>query len=369
MTGRSVRFSWAAGTGLVVVLVAVAVAGWVLLGRGSSTRPGTSSGSTSYSVVKVVRRNLAAGTTVPGTLGFGTASPIPVRASGTVTWLPPAGVIACQGDVLLKVDNRPVVLMYGDTPAYRAMDDGVPSAPAGGGPGGSGAGRGRHDSASAPAPNPSVGPDVEQFEKGLEALGYGGFTVDDTFTSGTAAAVRAWQEDLGVPVTGKVALGDVVFLPGPVRLRPNAADLGQAVSDTSVSQQRLTQIVTVASEGDLTDWARKGVRVRVILPTQHEAAGRVVAIAGGSGSPTISIRLVGRHSAVGPGQVEVTYVSAARRHVLTVPVVALVALAEGGYGVELESGKFVGVTPGLYSGGRVEVSGAITAGTRIRVPK
>jgi hypothetical protein len=51
---------------------------------------------------------------------------------------------------------------------------------------------------------------------------------------------------------------------------------------------------------------------------------------------------------------------------------ALLALAGGGFGVELVSGKtsrLVGVTTGLYSNTLVQVTGAsITPGVRVEVP-
>jgi membrane fusion protein, multidrug efflux system len=58
--------------------------------------------------------------------------------------------------------------------------------------------------------------------------------------------------------------------------------------------------------------------------------------------------------------------------VLAVPVNALLALAGGGYGVEVVTGKtshLVGVITGLYSDTLVRVSGpGITAGTQVEVP-
>jgi multidrug efflux pump subunit AcrA (membrane-fusion protein) len=58
--------------------------------------------------------------------------------------------------------------------------------------------------------------------------------------------------------------------------------------------------------------------------------------------------------------VNVTFTAAERKDVLTVPIVALVALAEGGYGVEVVEGSrslYVKVTTGLFANGRVEVTG------------
>jgi multidrug efflux pump subunit AcrA (membrane-fusion protein) len=61
-----------------------------------------------------------------------------------------------------------------------------------------------------------------------------------------------------------------------------------------------------------------------------------------------------------------------RKNVLTVPVAALLALAEGGYGVQVVDGtatRIVAVRVGLFAGGRVEVSGdGLTEGTTVGMP-
>jgi hypothetical protein len=70
--------------------------------------------------------------------------------------------------------------------------------------------------------------------------------------------------------------------------------------------------------------------------------------------------------------VSVNIVSARARDVLAVPVSALVALAGGGYGVEVVQGssaRLVAVQTGLFSQTLVQVSGTgLTAGTRVEVP-
>ncbi|GAA3107035.1 peptidoglycan-binding domain-containing protein [Nonomuraea salmonea] len=58
-----------------------------------------------------------------------------------------------------------------------------------------------------------TGKDVESLERNLDKLGYDGFTVDDEFTWDTAQAVMEWQDDRGLPETGVVELGRVVFAP------------------------------------------------------------------------------------------------------------------------------------------------------------
>jgi hypothetical protein len=59
-------------------------------------------------------------------------------------------------------------------------------------------------------------------------------------------------------------------------------------------------------------------------------------------------------------------------HVLAVPVNALLALAGGGYGVDVVTGRtshLIRVTTGLYSDTLVQVSGSgLTAGTQVEVP-
>jgi hypothetical protein len=71
--------------------------------------------------------------------------------------------------------------------------------------------------------------------------------------------------------------------------------------------------------------------------------------------------------------VSVRYVIQQRENVLAVPVAALVALAEGGFGLEeVQNGgsHFVAVETGLFADGMVEVRGAdLAEGATVRVPE
>jgi hypothetical protein len=70
------------------------------------------------------------------------------------------------------------------------------------------------------------------------------------------------------------------------------------------------------------------------------------------------------------GPVTVEYVGHQAKDVLAVPVSALVALAEGGYGLETAQGRFLAVRTGLFADGDVEVSGtAIREGMKVRIPQ
>jgi len=60
------------------------------------------------------------------------------------------------------------------------------------------------------------------------------------------------------------------------------------------------------------------------------------------------------------GSVDIEITTGAREGVLAVPVGALLALAEGGYGVEVVDGgarQIVAVSTGLFADGKVEVTG------------
>ncbi|MCW3016640.1 MAG: Peptidoglycan-binding domain 1 protein, partial [Solirubrobacterales bacterium] len=126
------------------------------------------------------------------------------RLSGTITWLPHAGQVIRPGRTLFRVDGAPVVLMDGALPAYRTLKRGIDD-----------------------------GRDVRQLERALGALGYDPGVVDETYTASTAAAVRNWQDDLGLDKTGEVQLGRVVFLPGARRVTDVKASLGSTASVSS----------------------------------------------------------------------------------------------------------------------------------------
>jgi hypothetical protein len=102
-----------------------------------------------------------------------------------------------------------------------------------------------------------------------------------------------------------------------------------------------------------------------------------VATAGDAHQPTtidvtVSVSDQSKFGNLDQAPVVVSIVSAHADNVLTVPVVALVALAEGGYGVQVADAggtHFVAVTLGLFGQGRVEVSGTgLTEGTHVVVP-
>ncbi|WP_411084681.1 peptidoglycan-binding domain-containing protein [Streptomyces sp. cmx-18-6] len=393
----------------VAVVAAVAVVGALGLGGGDDADPRAP--LRSGSVVSVTRATLTERTTVEGQLGYGAELPLPVKAQGTVTWLPEPGATVERGDELLRVDDRPVVLMYGSLPTYRSLgltaqedgrgsDDGNsderendgggdakspnlsgPTAP----PGGAGTER---TSGSSRAARELKGMDVMQFETNLAALGYTGFTVDERFTSLTADAVKRWQKSLGVAQTGTVDAGDVIYATSKVRIGQPGTRLGSPVGENTLTYTGTARKVTVNASATEAAWAVRDARVTVQLPNGNPVQGTVAAIGkqatapeggggegGGTGRPaTIPVTVaIGDQKSVGQlesGPVTVEYVGKEVNGALTVPVSALVALAEGGHGLETADGRFVAVKTGLYADGDVEVSGAaVREGMKVRIPE
>ncbi|MPZ80114.1 MAG: efflux RND transporter periplasmic adaptor subunit [Actinophytocola sp.] len=317
---------------------------------------------------KVTRETLVDTQTESGDLGFGDTTTVSGRLAGTVTALPAVGATVSRGQAVYRVDDAPVVLLYGALPAYRTL-----------------------------APE-AEGADVGQFEKNLAELGYTGFTVDDEYTDATAAAVKDWQDDLGLPETGTVEPGRIVYAAGPVRVDSHQAAVGDAAQPGSavLDYTGMARIVTV--ELDVADQrlAVKGAAVGVSLPDGRKVAGKIAATetvvdtgdgddgggggGGGDGSadPTtkieVSVTVADQKALAGLDQasVRVGFTASERKDVLTVPVSALLALAEGGYGVEVVRGKashIVAVETGLFASGRVEVSGdGLAEGMTVGVP-
>ena len=308
----------------------------------------------------VKRRNLVETQRVDGTLGYSGEREAANALAGTYTWLPKIGSVIRAGGVLWRVDAGPVVLMDGTLPAYRPMRRG------------------------------DEGTDVLQLERGLSALGYAPGTIDGDYDASTAAAVRDWQDDLDLDDTGVVELGRVVFLPGARRVtKLSAAVGGRAGPGPALTTTTTHRVVTINLDAADQRSARVGARAPVELPDGTTVRGRVshvgrVATAasdpesGGSATIAVTVRLsstrrVGRLDAA---PVSVRLARSRRHHVLTVPVTALVATKGGGYAVEVVRGgaspRLVGVTPGLYAGGYVEIEplrrGSLHAGDRVTVP-
>jgi peptidoglycan hydrolase-like protein with peptidoglycan-binding domain len=349
------RLLWAAlavaGSG------AVGVAAWALVDVGG-TSGSEAGGAVATATTEVTRRNLARTETFAGTLGFADPRTVTSNAPGTVTALAPEGATRRRGGILYRVDQRPVVLLIGELPAWRRLEAGV------------------------------EGRDVLQLERNLKRLGYDPGTVDREFDWETEAAAEEWQQDLGVEEIGAVELGDVLFSPGPVRVGSQLASVGEKVQPGSelLEVSSATQIVTVELEVADRPLVAKGDEVTVELPDESELAGTIVDVGTVAQATTdeqtgettgstveVTIELSGGVRGLDEAPVDVIVVTDSKEGVLAVPVTALVALLGGGYGVEVPDGettRVVAVEPGMYADGYVEVvEGELAEGDIVVVPQ
>ncbi|MFK0295833.1 peptidoglycan-binding protein [Streptomyces sp. NPDC090442] len=315
---------------------------------------------------QITRTDLVQSKTVDGRLDYAQRRAVKSPVAGTITKAAESGKTLSCGQRLYERDARPVVLLYGSTPMFRAMKVG------------------------------DHGPDVLQLERNLRDLGFGShLSADARYDEATKAAVKAWQKSLGITdANGEIGKGDVVFQPGPVRVVAAEAVLADAVGpDTTVLTVASTRPVVRASL-DKTDraLAARGTRVEIALPSGGTVRGKVsgTAAPGGSasaeqgaaagsgaapsqdGATDVEITLDGGaklRSKDQQGTLSVKFVSESRRNVLTVPVEAVVALREGGYGLQVVQGTgthMVRIQTGLTADGRIEVSGTgLTEGTKV----
>jgi hypothetical protein len=348
---------------LAASLVGAALAGAVVtVATWDGNRAPATTAPPPVSTATVVRTDLASTVLTEGTLGYASAGPVVNRVAGTYTALPSSGTVVQPGGVLYRVDNLPVVLAVGSTPAWRPFVDGM-----------------------------ADGPDVAELEANLIAFGDadGLFsTATDHFDYLTADAVDRWQTADGYPVTGQIDLGQLVFLNGPVLVGAPSVALGDlaAPGQTPYQVTTTTRVVTVPVTPSLPS-VTVGEAVSIVLPTNTSTPGTVTAIGpappgagtsssssggsnggGSSGSdqsqPTTMLSVTpSQPGATGTGEGEAVQVSLTTqyaRQVLAVPVSALLALAGGGYGVEVvePSGahRLVAVTTGIFAGSNVQVT-------------
>jgi peptidoglycan hydrolase-like protein with peptidoglycan-binding domain len=292
-------------------------------------------------------------TTNSGTTGTGTAG------TETLTWLPPIGAVVRPGQAMYTVDERPVVLIAGTLPLYRVLTVGV------------------------------AGADVREVERALRSFGYTGFTVDTRYTSSTAAAVKRWQKKVGLNQTGTIDINQMVVAPGALRVTEHKAELGAHADGPVLGYTGTTRTVTVPVPVTQQQLVRVGLSATVTLPDGRAVGGKVasvgtVAVApqdGGdgpaaSGPATVEVIVtIADQTALGvldQAPVQLNLVAAERKDVLTVPVAALLALIEGGYGVQVVDGtttRYVAVKTGMFGDGLVEVTGdGITEGLTVGVP-
>jgi peptidoglycan hydrolase-like protein with peptidoglycan-binding domain len=324
------------GIGLGLGAVGFTGAG-ALLRRPSDAVP---AGDRPITTAKITREDLVELRTVPGELSYGLEQLVASRVTGTITELPAVGEIVNRGGRLFRVDDQPVVLFFGTLPAFRALSA------------------------------PTNGKDVKQFKENLRALGYSGFSVDDNYNEQAAAAVRRWQKDLGLPQSGTVELGRVFYTAGPLRVASTKVAAGAEASGAILAVTSTTRMVSAKIKAYDETIARPGTKATVELANGKQIQGVVQSIHAAPDSesagqdPALEALLSFDDPAAiadaNPSGIRVRFVVQERKGVLVAPVGALVALAGGGFGLQIldgDSNRYVAVKTGLFASGKVEVDG------------
>ena len=301
---------------------------------------------------------LSAVVSLDGTLSYrarSDGSPYSVinQARGTYTALPEVGAkIGCRG-VLYRVDDSPVLLLCGTMPAYRDVHEG------------------------------DAGRDVRQLNRNLHLAGR-------AFTGRTRAALERLQRRKGLAATGKLELGDAVFLPRPLRIGKVAGELGGAARPGVQIAQATADALHVRVDLDASQQGevKKGDRAQVTLPGNTSAKGKVARLGRVAQAPQgkdaepaaatvpafISLDDPGAARGLESAPVQVDVMTKGVESALSVPVTALVGKAGGGLAVEVVRAggqrELVAVRAGLFDDahGRVEVEGALRQGEHVVVP-
>ncbi|MGH8905158.1 MAG: peptidoglycan-binding protein [Egibacteraceae bacterium] len=359
------------------VVTVVTVAAVAAIAIGWLTRPSASSRVIEAThagpphTAPIVRADLVARELTLGTLGFaGSLSIVNLESDGVVTWVPAPGDVVERGQTLYRVNDRPIPLFYGDTPAWRDLCLGIED-----------------------------GADIAQLEANLVSLTYADDLIaqpDARFDEATDLAVRRWQYDIGVELTGVVELGQAVFLPEALRITEAQAPAGSlvVVGGPVIAGTFTTPVVRVPLDAARQTDVEVGDSVVVTLPGERDVPGRVSEVSRVAAGPpnaaaddaaagveaatvlvTITLDDPGVAGMLDQAPVEVAISTQERAGVFAVPVTALLAQAGGGYAITIVSDdstrRRIPVTVGIFDelAGLIEISGTdLREGDQVEVP-
>lgn len=368
------------------VVVLAATGGWILGQRVSSpadVAANTAAPAPSPILVPADQRVLSTDVVTRGTGRFGSPREILVPATRIgssepiVTALPDPGFEATEGDVLLTVSGRPLLVLLGETPGYRDLGPGL------------------------------FGDDVLQFEAALERLGYSPGEVDGFYDEQTEAAVSAWYGELGyapavlsveqiaerfqgVPFVGAtptagvmVAASELFVTPSlPVRVAEIMSQLGEPVDGVVLT----VTDANVAIDGSLpvgqAGLVTVGMTVQIDEPDLAiDASGVVSRVAENPGTDGVDgfhvyfeVEVLDGSSTLVNASVRLTIpVESTATEALVVPITALNLRADGVSTVQVDRDgtlESMTVTPGLSAQGLVEITlidGRLAAGDLVVV--
>ena len=150
-----------------------------------NTEDNTSSKTLELTTVSIQKGDLAKKEEYNGTLRQTDKKILNSPTNGVVTFLPKEGSIVNFGEVLFIIDNKPVILLQGNTPFYRTLDL-----------------------------NSDPGVDIKQVEEALVYLGYADstFVPDEVFDEQTSKMLNTLYIDYGIDTKSEITPTEQVLI-------------------------------------------------------------------------------------------------------------------------------------------------------------
>ncbi|WP_262402717.1 hypothetical protein [Actinomadura sp. CNU-125] len=343
---------------VLVLGVAGAVVAVVLVDPFGDEAPASTRNAAPTGSATIKQGQVSARISVSGTLTYAGGYEAVNQASGVFTDLPGTGKVYKAGKTLYRVDTKPVVFLKGSIPVYRDLEWG------------------------------DQGRDVRQLNSALVSLGYGsGLDADSKyFGYATYLAMLRLEDDRGLKEDGKMSKSEVVYLPAD-EVRVTKLNVASGGGGTAVLEaSSLRRHVSVELDAAYQSQVKEGDKVTITLPNLKTTGGEVVSVGKvatsdddeeGGAKIKVGIRPDDPEAtgSLDRAPVQVSIVTDSADGVLYVPVTALLALLDGGYGVEIVAAdgtrQLVQVELGMFdqNSGTVEITGqGLKAGQRVVVP-
>jgi len=159
-----------------LIIVGLVGGGAYYFGTQSQTTSSTTK-SLELTTVSIKKGDLEKKEEYNGTLQQTDKKVLKTATAGVVTYLPDEGSVISFGEILFAIDNKPAILLEGETPFYRSLDM-----------------------------NSDPGKDIEQLENALVFLGYAAddFVPDQTFDQETSDMLNSLFTDYGIETKSEI---------------------------------------------------------------------------------------------------------------------------------------------------------------------
>src|SRR6056300_303644 len=162
----------------IALLIIVGLVGGIAYYFGTQTQTLSSTPkSLELTTVSIKKGDLENKEEYNGTLQQTDKKVLKTATAGVVTYLPDEGSVISFGEILFAIDNKPAILLEGETPFYRSLDI-----------------------------NSDPGKDIEQLENSLVFLGYAAddFVPDQTFDQKTSDMLNSLFTDYGIETKSEI---------------------------------------------------------------------------------------------------------------------------------------------------------------------